>query len=432
MRRRTDRSARRLLSPGLARVLAGTSSILCAIAGCAPALGPLRVAPEQIPVLETTLQADTSDAITRIHLAAAYRAAGRLDDARVLLEGTRAEGEAEAQATLLLGVTYEDLSRPADARAAYERYLAIGRSDDLRAHVRGRLDLVRRQELVQLVNAALRREAELSTTAPEPASVAVFPFLFAARDTALRPVARAVAQFLATDLGQVDRITVLERAAVSVLLQEWQLAESMLVDPATAVRSGYLLRAGRVVQGRVDGDATAVALETALVTVRPGDTSAPRTIAQRDALAKLLDLEKQLALEVFASMGVQLTEAERERVLRHPTGSLQAVLAYGRGLEAMDGGDYATAAQHFAEATRLDAGFEAARASAQRATGAAAAASVSTTDLATRVGEEAVAAVEAFDAGDLLPDPAVRDPAAEILGNEGIGRSTILEIIIRR
>jgi tetratricopeptide (TPR) repeat protein len=402
------------------------------IAGCAPAVGPLRVSPEQIPVLEATLRADTADAGTRIHLAAAYREAGRLDDARVLLEGTRADAEAEAQALLLLGVTYEDLARPADARAAYERYLAVGRSDDLRSHVSGRLELVRRAELVQLVQNALRREAELSTMAPEPAAVAVFPFLFAAQDTALRPVARAVAQFLATDLGRVGRITVLERAAVSALLQEWRLAESMLVDQATAVRSGYLLRAGRVVQGRVDGDATALALETALVTVRPGETAAPRTIAQRDALDRLLDLEKQLALEVFASMGVQLTDAERDQVLSRPTGNLQAVLAYGRGLEAMDAGNYAVAAQHFAEATRLDGGFEAARTSAQRASGAAAAASVSTADLATRVGEEAVAVVEAFDAGDLLPDPAVRDPAAEILGNEGVGRRTILEIIIRR
>ena len=86
--------------------------------------------------------------------------------------------------------------------------------------------------------------------------------------------------------------------------------------------------------------------------------------------ATLLDLEKQVVLDLAAQLGLELTQAERERILRQGPKSLAAFLAYSRGLEAMDRGDYGAAARHFRSAAQADRSFQAARDGQQAATAA--------------------------------------------------------------
>src|SRR2546426_10069829 len=55
-----------------------------------------------------------------------------------------------------------------------------------------------------------------------------------------------------------------------------------------------------------------------------------------------------------AQLGLELTQAEREQILRQGPKSLAAFLAYSRALEAMDRGDYGAAARHFRSAAQAD------------------------------------------------------------------------------
>src|SRR5206468_96842 len=71
---------------------------------------------------------------------------------------------------------------------------------------------------------------------------------------------------------------------------------------------------------------------------------------------KLLDLEKQVVFDLAAQLGLELTQAEREQILRQGPKSLAAFLAYSRALEAMDRGDYGAAARHFRSAAQADPG----------------------------------------------------------------------------
>ncbi len=57
-------------------------------------------------------------------------------------------------------------------------------------------------------------------------------------------------------------------------------------------------------------------------------------------------------------MGIELTAAERERVGRRRTESLQALLAFGLGLEAQDGGRFSEARSAYENALTLDPTFE--------------------------------------------------------------------------
>ena len=403
---------------------AAAALLLLALAGaCAPAptVRPAAAPAERVAALERQLARDSGDLATLRALGGAYRAARQYDAARAVLARALARRPNDADASFQLALVEEDAGRVAEARRLYEAFLRQpgGASPRLRAAVRGRLLLLQRRTAADAARSALAREAELSATPPDPAAVAVFPFLFQAADSTLRPLSRALAELLVTDLGQTSRLRPLERVQVQALLDELRLAEQGLVDPATAARSGRLLGAGRVVQGAIAGDTAALRLNAAVVGLGAGWDGRAAPVAVQDRLRRLLDLQKQLALGVYRALGIELTPAERERVERRPTENLQALLAYGLGLEAEERGEFAQAAAAYGRAAQLDGGFRLARQRRADATQAALAAATSTDALAARAEAERAEAAGEFAALDaLLPGAGAHDVAAEALGAE--------------
>ncbi|HEX6750877.1 MAG TPA: CsgG/HfaB family protein [Longimicrobium sp.] len=426
--------ARRITRPDTRRLsLAAAAALAAALAACAqpPAAG---LSPAGVAALEARAARDPADVRATVRLGEAYRDAGRLDAARRVLEGASQRAPRDGEAALFLGLTCEDQGDAACARAQYERFLrAPGGSQALKTRVRGRLAGLERCEMHDAVRALLAREAALAQTPPQPGTVAVFPFLVTADDPALRPLDRALAEFLATDLSQTDRLRVLERVRVQALADELKLAESGAVDPATAARSGRLLGAASVVQGRVAGSQAALRLDAAVAKVDRvlGDTGAA-VAARSGALAGLFGMEKELAVDIYGRLGVRLTDEERARVLVRPTENLQAALAFGRGLQSADEGDFAEAVRHFLEAARLDPGFAMARAKARQAAAAARASGVTTEEIAAQARAERnamwIAAVQS-----LVPAPGGRDAATEALGQEGFrGQTATIELVFPR
>jgi hypothetical protein len=220
----------------------------------------------------------------------------------------------------------------------------------------GRIQEMRRREFEVLVTQALASEASLEAE-PSPTRVAVFPFVFDGDDPALSPLGYAIGGMVATDLAQVDRLTLLERLHLEELMREIEMGEGDLVDPATAARSGRLLGAGRIVQGRLGGAESSLALEAAAVRVLAGNPQIS-PVSEQDALERIFEMEKAVVLGLIDAMGITLTVAERERVLQRRTESLQALLAYGRGLEASSRGAYGEAQGHFEDAVEIDPSFE--------------------------------------------------------------------------
>jgi tetratricopeptide (TPR) repeat protein len=406
---------------------------LAACAGASPAV-PAAPTPAEIPRLEAALALDPGALAVRLRLAEAQRRNGQPEAARLLLE----PAAAEPAAVFSLALLQEDLGDLAAARRLYREYLERGQNGELLARVRDRLALLERLELQRAVRDALTREQELAGTPPAPRTVGVFPFLMVTDDPSLQPLGTALAEMLTTALAQTDRLTVLERSQVRLLLDEIRLGESGRVDAATAARSGRILGAGSLVQGRIEGDAGQIALQAAVLSL-PQDSVGRNPLRDRDALERIFDLEKRLALAVFQELGIQLTEAERQRVTRMATRNVQALIAFGYGLEAMDAGRHAEAATRFVEALHQDPGFDAARSRYEEAVALYRAEGSGPGQLgalgALELGplEEVRRWQRAFERVELLvPDPATRDAAAEALGVEGPGRQGTAEIIIRR
>jgi len=238
------------------------------------------------------------------------------------------------------------------------------------AALRAKAQLALRAAAERTARQALAREAELALEPPQPATVAVLPLVIAG-DSSVQPLSRGLAELITTDLAYIRTLRLLERLQIGMLLDELQLGQSERVDPATAARVGRLLRAERLVQGTATIPPRGpVQLSATVVT----GTGVVRPVDQvTGPFPKLLDLEKQVVFDLAAQLGLALTQAEREQILRQGPKNLAAFLAYSRGLEAMDRGDYGAAARHFRDAAQADPTFEAARDGQQAATAAPAA-----------------------------------------------------------
>jgi tetratricopeptide (TPR) repeat protein len=421
-----------LPSRGRSRTVAWSLAILASW-GCAASTGASFVpAPEEMPALEAAVAEDPDDLEAAIRLGAGYRAAGDLDSAVRVLEGAYELDPEDPNAVLFLGLAYEDQRRVSDALALYEAYMEVGRSGEVKDQLEGRIQVLRRQELQMAVEAALARESELAGTSPEPSRVAVFPFVYGGTDDALQPLSRAMAEMLSTDLAQSDRLEVLERVQVQALLDEMALAESGFVEEETAARSGYLLGAGRVIQGRIDGNTSALSLEAAVVGVEASGSEQLTTVSRSDEASRLFDMEKELAFDIFESLGIALTTSERERVNQRPTENLQALLAYGEGLLELDRGNYAAARASFEAAAQLDPGFRQAQDASTTAGQAESAETTSTSDVADASMESNADLAPTETVESLVQQAVQRDPVQEVTGTEGAARPlTVIEIILR-
>ena len=219
-----------------------------------------------------------------------------------------------------------------------------------------------------LVRVLARERRDLGSAPRPPGTLAVMPFALTTGDTALAPLAYALADLLTTDLARSPRLTLVERARLGEVLRELSLTATGRVDSATGPRVGRLLQARQLVVGSL-GAAGSERLDpragtgTLRLGVRVADV-ASGTIAQAvDASAPLTDVlaaEKALAFRIFESLGVILTPSERAAVEERPTTNLAALLAFGRGVREEYDGDFRRAVDDFARARRLDPKFRAA------------------------------------------------------------------------
>jgi len=222
-----------------------------------------------------------------------------------------------------------------------------------------RMAALARTRLAAEARAAIARETELSAAPPVAGSVAVLPWAFVGEDRQLAPLGAGVTQLVTTDLGQVSRLTLVERERIQALLAELALSADGHVDSATALRSGRLLRAEWVVAGLVRQVEDGVQLEATVFRTR--DAAVQASGRRDDRLADLFDIESDLVLDLVDQLGVTMSPAERRAMSERPTSDLQAFLAFSEGLRAQQRGDYRTAGGLFTLAAGRDPAFGMAR-----------------------------------------------------------------------
>jgi tetratricopeptide (TPR) repeat protein len=312
-----------------------------------------------IAQLEEAQRAEPGSFAVNRSLGIGYYKAGRYSEANAALRTAAQRNPTDGTTALYLGLVAEEMGDLARAKLAYSTYLRVGRTSRVRRELESHLAALTRREIAEEARRAVAGEHALGAVAGPPTTVAVLPLRFTGADSTLRPLERGLAELLSTDLARSKQLTLVERSRIQAVLDELALQRSGLTDPATNVRAGRLLRAGRLVQGSIlQLDGSQLRVDAAVVDVGTMQMSG---VAQgADQLDQLFALEKRIALALFDELDVQLTVAERNAIEQRPTRSLAAFLAYSRGLTAEDEGRYDDASRYYRDAVRLDPGFRSA------------------------------------------------------------------------
>lgn len=187
-----------------------------------------------------------------------------------------------------------------------------------------------------------------------PTPLAIFPFENNAvtRHEEYEPLTGGLAAMLITDLRHdATNLKIIERNRIKELLQEIDLSQSGYVDQATALRIGKLLGARSVAFGSFVVLGEQVRIDARLVNVETSETLLAESISGTSD--QFLQLEKNLAVKIAGAFQERLASAQPSA----SANTMNAALAFAKGLEALDRGDRQGAETYFQKTIELDPGF---------------------------------------------------------------------------
>lgn len=314
---------------------------------------------DQVENLQARLSERPNDAKALRDLGAIYMRTQRPAQAYDLLKKAFSYQPDDPKTLFYLGLASEGVGKRRAALRLFKKYDEVSRASDYRTLMEGRYEWLVREQAQEDMREMVAREQSIADQQVSERVVAVLPLEFQGADDRYEPLGRGLAAMVTTDLANVSRIKVVERIRLQALLDELKLAQSEYVDASTAPRVGRMLGAGRLVGGSyfVTSD-DQLRLDVTLASIG-SQIQFPPVEGQTGPLNDLFRLQKLMVFRIIDGLDVQLTPQERARIEEVPTENLQAFLAYCRGLEDEDRGNFGAAERHYNQSQALDPNFEA-------------------------------------------------------------------------
>lgn len=315
----------------------------------------------QIKRLEARLSERPGDATALRDLGAIYMRTQQPARAYDLLKKAFAYEPNDPKTLFFLGLASESVGKQEAALELFKKYDEVPRASDYRTLMEGRYEWIVRQKAREDMKEMLAREEEIADRQISERVVAVLPLAFQGADDKYKPLGRGLAAMVTTDLANVSRLRVVERIRLQALLDELKLSQSEYVNASTAPRVGRMLGAGRLVGGSyfVTSDEE-LRLDVTIASLG-AELRFPPVDGESGRLEELFRLQKRVVFRIIDQLDVELTPQERARLEEVPTNNLQAFLAFCRGLEDEDRGNFGAAQNHYEQSQALDPGFSAPR-----------------------------------------------------------------------
>ena len=164
------------------------------------------------------------------------------------LEAVQAAAPSESAVSYYLGLIALDSQDNSEALRLLQKYMKDDPQAAIEREVPKTITLLSTQQLQEEVASAIVQEKALSTSPPEPNSIAVQTFS-SRGDPIYQAMAKGIAAMIIADLSNIPGLKVLEREKVQKLMAEIALGESGLAESSTAVRTGRMMRAEKVIVG---------------------------------------------------------------------------------------------------------------------------------------------------------------------------------------
>lgn len=228
-----------------------------------------------------------------------------------------------------------------------------------RAQINSHLDALIRSSLQVELNNAVAQESSINAAEIPDNTIAVVKFDGTLLAKEIAPIAAGIGEFTMVDLSKVESLKLVERLKVEILFKELAIAQSGAVDPTQAPRFGRLLGSKSVVTGKLVGaGAERFRLDGALVNTPDATSKLTEPGEAGLVMDDILRVQKAMVFDVLEYLGVQPSDADRDSIMAKPTESIEAFLAFSRGVEFMALGMYEEAIEQFELALQFDGGFD--------------------------------------------------------------------------
>jgi tetratricopeptide (TPR) repeat protein len=284
---------------------------------------------------------------------------GKYDKARLFLKRAGSLDPHDPRAQFYLGLTLEFNDQEKEAMDVYRNYPGIPLLSPYKRLMEARHYWLMQKSAREEIKALLQQEENLGLDSLSLDALAVFPLQYHGNNSEYSSLGRGLCEMMITDLSQVKELTLVERVRINALLEEMAVGQSGLVDGDTAPKFGKLLRSHRIISGGYD----VVGKNLLKMDVNFWDfpnREPTSTQSKEKPLRDVLKVEKQVVVDLITDLGIYLTKQDREKILQVPTKNLQAFMAFCRGLEKQDEGNYGAAVKEFQTAVILDPGFQSA------------------------------------------------------------------------
>ena len=312
---------------------------------------------QRMLVLARRIQANPEDANALKELGILFVKTEDYRRGKIILERALKLKPDDPESIFTFGLALEFQDEKQKAFEVYRSYLNLPGTSQYRKMMKARYDAMLYDIMRLEARDLLSQEQQLGTETVSPNSVAVFPFRYNGENAEYASLGKGLCEMIITDLSQIEELQLIERIRLQAMMEEISLQQTGLMDTETAPQAGKLLSAGQILHGAYDilgTDRFRVDLRLVDLIRQTPPLRADRT----DDLTNLFMMEKRIVLAMIGKMEIELSPVVRERILRIPTKNLQAFMAYCKGLEKQDAGQFSEAVSYFNQATRLDPDFE--------------------------------------------------------------------------
>lgn len=317
--------------------------------------------PQALEALKRALTGTPDNPEIHRDLGIVYYETGEFDQALEELTTAKQGLEKDGNVIFYLGLTCEQLGEYDRAIEEYSNYVRLARFRKMRRKIQQRVEQLTQQQARQWAKERMELEKDIDLASIPDNTIAVTYFKPIGISEELEPLHIGLTQILIADLRSVRGLKVVERVRLKEIYRELGFSSTELVDKDTAPRLGRLLGANSLVTGTFTGFSNEMwRVDPTLGFVKTGDLKDLEGIEGN--LAGFLQIEKDLVFEVLTKLNVELTDEERDNIMRNvPTESLEAFVSYSRGLDYLDRGMYSEAKEEFKAAVSLDSGFNQAK-----------------------------------------------------------------------
>jgi len=264
---------------------------------------------------------------------------------------------------LYLGLCFERDKKFKEAIQIYSRYAGLSFLDPVKDELRARIRDIHLLVLQREVKDKLAKQERELLQPTDQNTVAVLYFRNLSNWDEITPLAKGIAAVMTTDLSQVERLRLVEREKLQVLLNELKLSTNEFFDQVNSPRAGLLLGAAHLISGGIEriGD-DGMQVSAGVVNTQTGSLVGDGAQVSGN-LIDLLRLEKTLVFDLILDMGIRLSNEEIEAIRPLPTQNILAFIAFSKGLDFKDNNLLDQARLEFAKAVKLDPSFRLAKAS---------------------------------------------------------------------